>query len=1385
MGHAEPGPLVLCLLLLCLHATCIAAASCTRIGHLRTCAAAGQVCYVPDPAVPEDYLCTCEDGYGAGEQMPATVCKQMTRPTPLDECDECGRTASQTVSGTEGLGRAVNVFPTMSLDECVAECENDVRCSQFTHYVDGAEGVKSGVAGCVKGVTCCVIMDQSSSERVKVGATFAKKEYAPCHYNVLLMIGACTGLSPPQVCDDPDWNTGNNWECHCAPGQTGAPTPLTGATCYTDACDAVNTAVCEEKGQTCVDADPGQMDGWVCLCGDGTFGVGVTGVAMQCVTPAAPATTDECDKCVEIAEVRQVGKVLNGPSAMDIAGMDLLECQTECNNNEKCKGFDFYEKWTGAMSNVCVKGVSCCQILEMLPPVGPTSIPGTAFGTKAAAACAVGVCTGGQTCFDVDQERPNTWECHCPPPATATNALAPADCAADECQANYYQCNAGGDMQQCEDTDLTAAMTWVCVCTGGARRGAALGMAATCRDLSPPREQDECQQCAEEVVEVARGRMLSGGRIDTFNDVSLDECMAECQNTQTCRYFAFSEAAGFDAAGCISGISCCVLKAAPTATFISVEPDAVFGEKRTYDGPCAKDDPYAPDVCAAAQQECIDPNKADVGDWVCRCKDDPSITKAVDVVDACPIDECAMTGSPGDPSQVCSNANQVCDDPDEAAVGDWLCLCTEAGKAGAAVGAAAVCTTLATVDINECEVCGKVGKVEETGKTWSAPYLSFVMGVTKEQCFQHCIGFMGCEAVTYINAVPRKYSPANPDCVVGTSCCGMYDGTRGPLIPLPEGMAAIMEDAEPCHKAAGGVGVCDADMQSCVDPNRATAPDWVCHCPAAPASASLAPANCPDPNECVDHGAVCHAEDQLCDDPDMTMTGDWMCSCKAPQVGMGRAAKAECKDLTAAPDIDECEECAREAAVTEPGKAMTGGAVRYLTGVTEDQCIQECTHASDCKKFSFTAMVAPGSPSTCVAGASCCAIHDASATLTAATGTKSGEKVALSNCHNGQCPAAAQDCADPDRRAPNDWECRCRVPLTGTPQPLDLATCVGDECALHKAVCLGTCHAKPPDDGAGQTCRDPTPDEAGTWICECQEPEYGAGLAGAAVCAEPAARIETDECEMCAKEAVESADGADRAFQGAFVKYSVGLKDQSMCARECTNTPGCTGFTWVPNLRKTDDTRGWSCVRGASCCALKDDAALVMDDANPVNGARSGRNVAVAPCYMGDCPPAMQECRDPDMTTDRNWRCECPMSRISAALKPADCDTPVPPTPAPATARHLPRQAPRPRLLSRQAPRPRLRPRQAPRPRLLSRQAPRPRHLPRQAPRPRHLPRQAPRPRLLSRQAPRPRLRPRQARRRRRRPLLLRPLPRPRHAPRLRPHLAPLLRHLLRLRQAR
>eukprot|EP01063_Lacrimia_lanifica_P036730 TRINITY_DN736_c3_g2_i1.p1 TRINITY_DN736_c3_g2~~TRINITY_DN736_c3_g2_i1.p1 ORF type:complete len:1958 (+),score=249.35 TRINITY_DN736_c3_g2_i1:76-5949(+) len=1022
------------------------------------------------------------------------------------------------------------------------------------------------------------------------------------------------------------------------------------------------------QGQACGDNGDGSF---FCLCGADLAAPGFRiNMGME-RNAAASCSLDECMTCpIEYPFRNKATRNAVVPSRIadsEHFAKSMEWCGLECEESN-C------ETWTFGL----ITGV-CRWWNDRVPEADIVSDDEVRMGQSISySSCNIpNVCvpTGQQECRDVDTAVPGDWVCACLSGFTGADVTQKvATCTPDdECDmTNDAICNAA--MQDCVDPDPTVSDDWQCKCRSPARGVGHNAAASQCALLTPPVDLDECETCAK-VVEVEKsGDRYTGTFIGWIADVTEDECMTECLRTALCYHFTYvgevtDSPSGSDPA-CVIGESCCAMYPAMPGA-MRAAAGAVSGKKNP-SPPCHQDPNSGAVVCDDAGQLCVDSQKSSDHTWQCHCPDPlMGMVKSLGPA-ACTGDECSNPSH----ASVCESNGQDCRDPDEYTTGDWLCVCRPP-QVGAGLNSLAVCAGLTPAqDLDECQKCAEEVVVTAQDVKYNGAHIAYFTDIDEDECTTECLRTAACEYFTFVQVVDHAPTPPAPPCTPGTSCCALFPSDPGGADALVGALSGKKEPKPPCF---GGGSTTTCAGQACVDSQKQNDHTWECQCilPEVGVAVPLARASCSlDECQVTANAVVCTQQMQDCRDPDMDFDDNWLCVCRAPAKGAGRAAAAGvCEELTPATDVNECDECAWGAQVELYDQGFAGGNYKTWRNVTEAECVTECGRDARCHFFAYSAMVSRTAPWKvtlgCVAGASCCALKDATASPTATPfeDIVSGRRTEHAPCHittgqMGVCAATdLQRCVDADRTTSGTWRCECIPPATGAAVSQGEADCTGSECVVN-AINTATCEAE------SQDCLDPDENVVDDWLCMCRDADgKGAARMSTAECRTLSAAAVLNECATCAEEAVVQL--SDTAFQGMSVAFFTAVTEVE-CKTECVRNALCRYFTFLGRVVNDPDPKGPACTVGASCCALYE----TTTGTGALPDALSGNVQLMQPCHLDSastptCEKAGQTCDDPDQTTSGNWECKCVGSDTAKALGVADCPTPAPQTQAPDTAAPL------------------------------------------------------------------------------------------------------------------
>ena len=1177
--------------------------TCANTGAGNACQKAGQKCVDPSHTTTGDWYCECVVGHGisVGSVVPLCV---------LDECvDVCPTCAKQkpsdkNVCEQEGQTCVDPVKDTLAVNNWRCVCPPPLQ-----HIVKGTAVATCGADEC--------------TDRV----------------NGTVPGSVCTQAG--QLCSDPNLDTLGNFVCSCPPPSSGAHTGSAVPDCTVDECK-LHFEVCRNASQTCLDPDVKKLNDWVCECPPPSSTVQLRGVA-SCEVDECRTKADLCSPmqdCVDpdktkggdiecVCRAPSTGSNMNGP-----ASCILDECAVDCATCSK-------RRCEGAGQTCEDPNPTTTSLGDWQCKCAPPSI---AYAVGNVAECPVDECLehghvclkAGQKCVDPNPSATKTgdWECVCPPPATGVALGQAASCHRDECLEHGHVCTDKG--QTCFDpVKLPGKLNdWECHCMPPAKQ-IAKNAPAVCKlvgECEDPTISEICTSVGQNCVDPSK---------TTFNDwmcecvspstgptklrgptvCELDECKADCG---TC---AKGE--------CARANQNCVDTNLDPVTGLStwecrcIAPQS--GSKALARADCTVDEcGLYGSTCAAASQDCEDPDAATRGDWMCVCRA-PSVGKATAAAAACVTDECLVHG------KKCTDAGQTCFDVNKAAtsLGDWECRCTDPGV-GSAVGKPVV-----PCQVDECKLHGDV--CTKAGQT-----------CTDDE--KEIDGFWFCVCQDGKTRGDQKVA----DCTFD-ECIETGNTTAVPV--------------------AGQDNVCKQKGQTCEDMNKSPSAlkDWRCVCPAPQTDkfAVAAVANC-DVDECKAKADVC-TTGQMCVDPDWGSTGNWECRCTPPATGTGMGAPAaeclvdECfENAKVCQDaVQVCEDTDKTAANTWVCKCPDHAAVMNSTLMAPTSCIppaeneckipaiekickekgQLCVDPSTAAKNDWTCeCVAPakgtpmkGGPATCVLDE---CVED------------------CNTCAHVTCMAAGQTCVDPntDMQSVKDWECRCVAPRSGK-GVATVAVCQLDEC---NTVCTSCA-----DHGAGnacllhdQTCVDPNTDARSTsdWVCVCKPANLGNATVGIARCV-------VDECEkygplVCQADQVCNDPDTAPDSLGDWTctcpppAEGSGTAMRAHCTlNEChaqDNTEMCekAGQICIDPKPLLDSLKDWEChcPQGAIAAVMKPAECTLNECTETCKTCanKGGGNV---------CEKAGQTCMDPNTAVEStaDWTCTCSTGSPSAVANVAVC----------------------------------------------------------------------------------------------------------------------------------
>ena len=1265
--------------------------TCANRGSGNVCTAAGQTCDDPDtsPKTTGDWKCVCP---GAGNFV------GLAKPARC-RLDECAQAVTVCQSSAQ-LCRDVNMDPKSTGDwqcECVAP----------------ATGMR------VMGAAQCVYTG----------------ECAP--YS-----STCTTVG--QTCVDPS-NTKGDWRCECVAPMTGTPSLNKPASCELDECVAVCPTcadsgfgnVCASAGQVCVEKSklPSAKSDWECRCKDPLRGTGLAAVA-QCVHDECRLHTPFCQaagqKCVDANTSPSSLGDWSCECVAPATGTSVASLAT-CVFTGECVPYSGICTTKGQTCNDPSSAVGDWQCLCVQPQVG-------APGLNKPALCTLNECTdnvvcaqAGQACIDTDPSPTsiNNWSCACKLPAVGRAVGRPAQCGVDECATQGFVCTSAN--QRCVDLDLFATGTWKCMCAPPAI-GEAVATVANC-------VQDEC--VGNSTVCTDFGQVCQD---TSTNPINLGDWVCRCVDSNVSSRAApapcsYNECL-FKGATCTSvGQTCVDLNNVTTSLgdWSCVCPEPYTGSKIGAPAKCLLDECIlSSGTCAAEGQNCLDTNQTTQGDWTCVCKTPFTGSPRVGGVADCQMDECLNA----DTAKICNMFGQNCVDPNISpqSLGDWTCRCS-APLAGIGQRTPANCT-IDECGSTPCDTCAGT-KCSDARQLCNDPdwtiYSNWVCqckapttGVPALKKPTQCI-LDECTALCATCAGATCSSQMQNCKDLNTSSLSRSDWLcecREPLQGAARGGAAPNCIVDECQTDAAQ---CSRSGQTCKDPNTSPSSlnDWSCSCAAPSVGIKLAgTATCVHEGECAQRAGTCTAAGQGCGDKSV-VDGDWYCFCVLPATGSAATAKVatcvfdECQNI--------CQNCADQGygnrcalagqKCVDPVKTIvslhdwscecqppfSGSATRGPAVCTTNECPQRaavceaadqtCTDPTDalndwectCKPPLSGKGVAEAA--TCVATDECLteghACIRAGQTCEDQSGAQSdwacvckpplyGKMVrGVASCLLNECASVTicsealrpQTCFDPNHNltATNDWRCVCTAPATGFAVG-KFADCFYDECANNRKTCMD----------AGQMCfdADTSAESLNDWSCNCVGSSVGGKkVAGVATCQSQGACVASGP--VCAN-----------ASQACTVSSNSSSTWQCECIAPAQGTPKVGGVT----LCTLDECVGATCPEGQTCVDPRKTATSLGDyyclnnecQTNPCGadqtctdptntagdficsctGTLAGTKVGGrSTCWQDECgggnasvcTAGQQTCVDPSALLE-DWRCVCPSPNPAFGTKKlADC----------------------------------------------------------------------------------------------------------------------------------
>ncbi|KAJ9444039.1 Neurogenic locus Notch protein [Diplonema papillatum] len=1182
------------------------------------CKSNGQQCVDPDPSpCTDDWYCECvapltRDPYTSPTQAKAVCVLNEC----LASCSTCENGAcakkdqdcfdhNSAPTSTEDWGcrcrspfegAAIGKVATCAINECNVtcdHCENGL-CATAGQGCNDPDDTNSSDWACL-----C----PEPSVMYEIGAVVDQCLFDEClEYN-----GTCTDVD--QVCVEPDDSVYNDWYCECKPPGDGQAA-MAAAVCILNECEATCTGcengVCQSTWppQTCFDPDQNASStgDWRCVCPNDPSASARGGV-VNC-------PFDECtEDCTTTCEQGRCAKghlgqtcsdpnpTLNSrwdwmcvcpyPSSKTRTGGDVASCsQDECELHNTCQNrqqtcTDLDENKPDDWQCTCVA------------PLNGSAMTEAANCTidecdKTCDSCEKGACDSGpvsQTCNDPDHSELSTgdWTCTCPAPSTLYATKSVANCPLDECKEACPTCagaTCSANNQSCSDPiPMSKSLSnWVCACDAPANY----------TQLTAPVQSCDIDEC-------------------TLHNETCNDANQDCHDP--------NHSIGFD--------WLCVCRSPLSGSELNGIADCAIDECNTTCSTCENG------KCdtGVLPQTCSDPDHSEfsTSDWTCTCPS-PSFNAATQNLADCPLDECDAI-CPSCEQDACANASQTCYDPFPmtSSLSDWNCTCQYPSNATEQAAAVASC------DRDECEIHAPT--CEAANQTcydvnasiphdWmcacrsplSGEETSKVAACFVDECVSSC---ESCEEGLCSTGDPIETcdDPNNSSLSLSDwTCTCPFPSTRFATVnkadcPRDE---CIVDGCSTCAN-----GTCAQSGQNCSDPVAMTSSlsDWVCSCPfPSNATATAAAAATCDTNECdiSRYNMICMVAGQECVDPDESVTDDWMCRCVWPLSGHATGSAVNCT-------IDECEEncqtCERD---------MCSSA--YPVQICHDP-----DHSSDSQSDWICACQAP-SNNTGYTNLASCPLNECEDTMCA-------------TCANGTCVRGDGDqtCTDPGPSSSSlsDWFCRCAAPANYTQTAAAVVSCSIDECTIHNSTCTR----------GNQTCEDLDQAAHYNWECVCNDPLSGRGTMELAECTIDECEVTCGTCEnsMCETGAVEEtctdlnisalsrqdwacSCPAPSTISAIYNLADCPLDECSVTCATCSNQT-CTdaGQTCYDPEPRSESLSDWicSCVPPAMQKAVASAADICAYDE--------------CLSFNATCASANQTCEDPNWETYSDWVCWCPL----------------------------------------------------------------------------------------------------------------------------------------------
>ena len=1203
------------------------------------CTDGGQICVDPNSMTDNDWQCQCVSPKTGtpGQQALATCVDVTIAPTDAPATD----------------APATNAPPPPGKNEC-EEISAAVTCNHKPRYT---------ASGCQ--CACDWIATFKDSQTMMV---------------IVLPDGPGSTTPCAGGCCNPNSEAGGDW-CYPARNdfntQRGCSTsretclaagavPATGGVTPRPTVPGIPDSqnnICTDGGQICVDPDNMTDNDWQCTC-----------VAPKTGTPGQQALAT----CVDVTLAPTDAPATNVPPPATKNECEEISSAVTCNHKPRytASGCQCACDWIATFKDG--------NGMVIVYPDGPGSTT---------------PCAGG--CCNPNSEATGDW---CYLAANDFNTQRGCSTSRETCLAAGAVPATGGvppratipgipdtqnnictDAEQiCEDPDLTTDDNWVCKCvapkvgTPGQQQVAVCGAPPTAAptnppatdapatnppdtaaptavptdapatDVPPPPTKNECEEISDAVTcnhvprYTASGCQCACDWIATFKDFngmvivypdgpgSTTPCAGGCCNPN-------SEAAGdwcYPARNDFNTQRGCSTSRETCLAAGAVPATGGVPPRATIPGiPDSQNN-----ICTDAEQICEDPDQTVDGDWVCKCVA-PKTGTGPQQVAVCALDECEEGTPPN--KDTCTGAMQTCRDPDTSTTGNWECVCPAPRSSVSATMAVADCSH------NECTeqdvVCKMKGQLcvdtdLNAPDTWQCECIAPQMGTTVKLGVAVCTDPPG-------------------DCEVnGKTCEAAGQSCKDTVLPLDNQFEC--ECIAPATQTKVGT---NAAAECAIDECTVTC------------------ATCAKKDAMSDN--VCTAANQDCEDPntDALSLGNWVCKCRLPFSGQNTIAAADCT-------LDECQvkcpTCADKddmkgnvcdgagQTCVEPSTSVSGDwecvcvdpkVGRMLTGVatcTENECIangavcdaasQVCVDTDQTTPNNWQCECASPSTTVKVGGVATCEVNECTLAV-----------------NKQKCEDVSQVCVDPSTTTLDDWECQCVAPQTGSQKLGAVVPCNLDECVAVCPSCAKTDMASANVcEAADQVCHDPvtTATDLGTWTCTCKTSAKFATSAAVAQCIDG-----KNECEelsdavTCTHVPRYTSDGCQCACDwtatfkdgnGNVIVMPPGPGSTEECKAGCCNPESHPSGDWCYLAVNDYNTKKGCTARRNFCSAAgtipADGGAKIIRD--PIPGVPSDVNNV--------CTDKGQICEDPDNLVTNNWVCKCvaPMTGTAQQAPVTTCE---------------------------------------------------------------------------------------------------------------------------------